>query len=110
MNLTKEEMLEAINDVRNRKINFKFFEIDEDVLYSNYENDNFKIIKVQETGGDEGDGEYMDVVFQIIRKSDMIDGYIKFEGYHNSWSECYYHTIKVVQPREVTVTIYEDIK
>ena len=110
MNLTKEEMLEAINNTRKRKIDFGTYEINDDVLYSDDENDNFKIIKVQETGGDEGDGEYMDFVFHITRKSDMVDGYIKFEGYHDSWSECYYHTIKVVQPKEVTVTIYEDIK
>jgi len=110
MNLTKEEMLEAINDTRKRKIDFKTYEINDDVLNSDDENDNFKIIKVQETGGYEGDGEYMDFVFHITRKSDTVDGYIKFEGYHNSWSDCYYHTIKVVQPREVTVTIYEEIK
>lgn len=61
--------------------------------------------QVDSTGGSEGDGEYMDMTFQIRNPSDSSDvfGYVKLCGTYNSWDASEWEdTPYVVNPVEVT--------
>lgn len=65
----------------------------------------YVIKKVDSTGGGEGDGEYMDVTFQIVNVSDSSDvlGYVQLQGTYNSWDASeWYDEPYVVNPTEVT--------
>ena len=113
--LRKEEMQAAINEIRKLKMYYKeiYFnsaEIDCDVEYSEGENEIFIIEKVDENGGYEGAGEDMSITFKITRKSDEAIGHLTLEGYYNSWSDSYYHTVYASEPVEKTITVYEKVK
>lgn len=66
------------------------------------------LTKVDSTGGCDGDGEYMDVVFKVAStregaENDML--YFRVSGSHNSWADPeWFNDFDIVEPREVTVT------
>jgi len=65
----------------------------------------YGIKQVDSTGGDEGEGEYMDMTFQIVNVSDSSDvlGYVQLQGTYNSWDASEWHDEPyVVNPTEVT--------
>ena len=113
MRLTKEEMQNAINEIRcaegGSELNFNTSEISVNAEYSDGENENFIIEKVDENGGYEGAGEEMSITFEITRKSDEAIGYLTLEGYYNSWSDSYYHTVYASEPVQKTITVYEKL-
>lgn len=112
--LRKEEMQNAINEIRYCEgccqINFNSHEIDYQVEYSEGENENFIIEKVDVDGGYEGAGEDMSITFKITRKADEAIGYLTLEGYYSSWNDSYYHTVYASEPVEKTIIVYEKVK
>jgi len=62
---------------------------------------------VEYEGGDEGDGEYMHIVFKVTEERE--EQYVKITGRHDSYSddEWYEDEMKIVFPRQVMVTVYE---
>lgn len=64
--------------------------------------ENYKIEKV-DSGGAEGDGAEMYIVFKVIRISDNAESFIQFSGRYSSWDSSYYHESYLVQPEEVMV-------
>jgi hypothetical protein len=113
MRLTKEEMQNAINEIRcaegGSELNFNTSEISVNAEYSDGENENFIIEKVDENGGYEGAGEEMSITFEITRKIDEAIGYLTLEGYYNSWADSYYHTVYASEPVQKTITVYEKL-
>jgi hypothetical protein len=114
MRLTKEEMQNVINEIRcaegGSELNFNTSEISTVVEYSDGENENFIIEKVDENGGYEGAGEDMSITFKITRKADEAIGYLTLEGYYSSWNDSYYHTVYASEPVEKTIIVYEKVK
>ena len=116
---TVEKALEIIDNicVYNNDTNYfntknKYGEIDYSIAYmqgmsgsdNNYE---FKV--VQSEGGDEGDGERMHLVFEIKNSKTNEVFYFRIDGRYDSWNDSYFRadTLKIVEPKQITVTIYE---
>ena len=112
--LDKQEMVKAINEVRQdlgmNYISLENDEIDDCILYTEGSNKYYIIVKMQENGGYEGDGEYMDFTLKIERLSDGEFGYLTFEGRYDSWNDSVYNKFYVSTPVEKTITVYERIK
>lgn len=96
-------------------VNSKYFtddkngdEFDWSVPRGGLENEDFKVTKVGEHGG-EGQGAEYWYVFRIELKKLGIVTYIKFDGEYDSWSDTYWFDPFFVNPREVMVTVYDAI-
>ena len=77
--------------------------------YSYFEKfSNYTAEKV-DSGGAEGDGAVVWVVFKIKRLSDNTEAYIKFNGRYSSWDSSYYNDSYLVQPEEVMVIKWKAI-
>ena len=46
----------------------------------------------------------------IGRKEDNSIGYLTFYGYHNSWTDSYFHTIICTEPKEKVIIVYTEIE
>lgn len=114
MRLSKNEMLRAINAVRvhnsKKVIDFERSEITTNIEYLDDENDEYNVECVDTIGGNEGDGEDMECTIKVTRKEDNSFGYLTFYGYHNSWTDSYFHTIKCTEPKEKVIIVYTEIE
>lgn len=112
--LSKNEMLGAINAVRvhnsEKVIDFERSEITTNIEYIDDENDEYNVECVDMIGGDEGDGDYMECTIKVTRKEDNAVGFLTFYGYHDSWNDSYFHTIKQTVPEEKVIIVYTEIK
>ena len=113
---TVEKALEIINNicVYNNDTNYfntknKYGEIDTSIEYMSGSDDNYEFKVVQSEGGDEGDGERMHLVFEIKNSKTNEVFYFRIDGRYDSWNDSYYsaNTLKIVEPKQITVTIYE---
>ena len=114
--ITVEKALEIINNicVYNDDTNYfntknKYDEIDYSIEYMSGLDDNYEFKVVQSEGGDEGDGERMHLVFEIKNSKTNEVFYFRIDGRYDSWNDSYYsaNTLKIVEPKQITVTIYE---
>lgn len=112
--LSKNEMLAAINAVRvynsEKEIDFERSEITTNIEYIDDENNEYITECVDMIGGDEGDGDDMECTIKVTRKEDNAVGFLTFYGYHDSWSDSYFHTIKCTIPEEKVIIVYTEIK
>ena len=113
---TLKKALEIIDNicVYNNDTNYfntknKYGEIDTSVEYMSGSDNNYEFKVVQSEGGDEGDGERMYLVFEIKNSKTNEVFYFKIDGVYDSWNDSYYqaNTLKIVEPKQITVTIYE---
>lgn len=68
------------------------------------------IVECVSTRGSEGDGADMFCTFKITDKEYENTGYIEFSGRYSSWDSSYYDKYYIVQPEEVTITVYNRVK
>ena len=112
--LSEDEMLEAINAIRieqgERPIDFERSEMTSSIEYIEGENDEYIIEQAEMIGGYEGAGEDMECTLKITRKEDKVTSYLTFYGYHDSWSDSYFHTIKCTEPKEKVIIVYTEIE
>lgn len=78
---------------------------EDDIQYSDYENENYKVVSEIDSYGGEGQGEEYFVVSRVFDKKTEESFFIKFDAYYSSWdgidwSENYWN---VVTPKEVKV-------
>lgn len=87
----------------------KWKEIDVEAEYTGGITGDYSVQTEQKEGGSEGDGEHMHVVFKITDKNTGEFGFLKMDGKYDSWNDCFYYgdRLKMVQPKEVTVIVYE---
>lgn len=76
-----------------------------EIQYSNYENDNYKVESEIDSYGGDGQGEEYWVVSRILDKRTNESFFIKFDGYYSSWegSDFSNNDWDVVAPKEVKV-------
>jgi hypothetical protein len=73
---------------------------------SRSEHDGWTLTIVDRTGGGEGDGEYMDLVFKL-QNTELPDMVLHFRvtGVYNSWDASEWdNELEIVEAREVLVT------
>ena len=114
--ITVEKALEIIdnicvynNDTNYFNIKNKYGEIDTSIEYMSGLDDNYEFKVVQSEGGDEGDGERMHLVFEIKNSKTNEVFYLRIDGRYDFWNDSYYNadTLKIVEPKQITVTIYK---
>ena len=124
--LTEEQMLLAMIDVATFN-EYIADEDDEDVTFDEVftpyidaylleeyfseptESEKYIIEQVSNRGA-EGDGADMFLTFKITDKETGNIGYLEFSGRYSSWDSSEYNERYVVQPREVTVIEYVEVK
>lgn len=100
--VTSSEVVEIFKTEFNVSIN----SYDEDeIQYSNYENDNYKVQSEIDRYGGEGHGEERWNISRILDKRTNEVFFIKFDGYYNSWEGCDWsnNDWNIVVPKEVKV-------
>ena len=73
------------------------------------ESEKYIIQRVSERGS-EGDGAEMFLTFKITNKETNTVGYLEYNGRYSSWDSSYYENRYIVQPREVTIIEYAEVK
>ena len=73
------------------------------------ESEKYIVQRVSERGA-EGDGADMFLTFKITDKETNAVGYLEYSGRYSSWDSSYYEDSYIVQPREVTIIKYEEVK
>ena len=73
------------------------------------ESEKYIVEQVSERGG-EGDGAEMFLTFKITDKETDAVGYLEYSGRYSSWDSSYYENRYIVQPREVTIIEYAEVK
>ena len=70
----------------------------------------FILTEVDSTGGGEGDGEHMDIVFSISDGTPENTVHFQVRGVYNSWAASEWdNTFDIVEQREVTITKWMSI-
>lgn len=73
------------------------------------ESEKYIVQQVSDRGA-EGDGADMFLTFKITDKETNTVGYLEYCGRYSSWDSSYYENSYVVQPREVTIIEYIEVK
>lgn len=73
------------------------------------ESEKYIVQQVSERGS-EGDGAEMFLTFKITDKETNAIGYLEYSGRYSSWDSSYYENRYIVQPREVTIIEYAEVK
>lgn len=85
-------------------VSINYYASDE-IQYSNYENDNYKVESEIDSYGGEGKGEEYWTVSRILDKRTGESFFIRFDGYYSSWegSDFSNNDWNIVVPKEVKV-------
>ena len=73
------------------------------------ESEKYIVEQVSERGG-EGDGAEMFLTVKITDKETKEEYFIEFFGRYSSWDRSTYHRSYVVEPYQVMVTFYREVK
>ena len=73
------------------------------------ESEKYIVEQVSERGA-EGDGADMFLTIKVTDKETNTVGYLEYCGRYSSWDNSYYENSYVVQPREVTIIEYIEVK
>ena len=77
---------------------------EDDIQYSNYENDNYKVVSEIDSYGGEGQGTERWNISRILDKKTGEVFFIRFDGYYTSWDGTdWSDDWNIVEPKEVKV-------
>lgn len=113
---TVEKALEIINNicVHNNDINYfnkinAYREINNNIEDMNGSDNNYEFKVVQSKGGNEDYEEGMYLVFEIKNSKTNEVFYLRIDGKYDFSDDSYYlaDSLKIVEPKQITVSIYE---
>jgi len=102
-----DEELKKVTFYNSKNYEDSVLDLDADLIYEALGNetvqDEYTFIREEEVGGYEGAGENTHYVFSLIDNRTEVKTSFKISGYYNSWDSTEWHSLDIVEPKEVTV-------